>query len=337
MKVGLFIFFPPTLWTPGGGEKQVLNTFEELKLLGVDVSLFDIWSPRRDFDIIHVFGSAYQLSDFVVCAKKIGIKIVLSSIHSTNKPNWIWSVTKWVDSLVPLPTVYTYRRRIFDTADVILPSSEVEACLIQKHFSVPREKIIVVPHGAETMFSSATADLFYEKYKIKDFVFQCSRITNHKGQIRLMRAMDGLGIPLVFAGEKSMDDPEYFQRFISECNKRPWVTYVGKLSGEELASAYAAAKVHALPSLSENSALANLEAGLAGANIVTSKLPTIYEYLQDYAYYCNPTSISSIRNAVLRAYNAPRSTALKQRILSNYTWSISAQKTLAAYKRLLAG
>ena len=69
MKVAFFLFFPPTLWTPGGGETQLAKTKNALEHLGIQVELFDIWSRRRDFDILHVFGSTYELSDFVTNAK----------------------------------------------------------------------------------------------------------------------------------------------------------------------------------------------------------------------------------------------------------------------------
>jgi len=337
MKIAFFQFFPQTIWTPGGGETQLIKTKEALERIGVQVELFDIWSRRRDYDILHVFGSSYQLSDFVVTAKKLGMKVVVSPIAYTNKPKYLWKMWNLIDYLLPVPTLYTYRKRIYEAADVLLPNSRGEAKQLATNFGISKKKMIVVPNGVDKRFADATPDVFFKKYGLKDFILEVGRISTHKGQNRLIHALDGTNLELVIIGQPDPDDPSGFKEFKRLAKTRPWIHYLEFIPHDSplLASAYAAAKVHVLPSLGETSPLVNLEAGLARANVVTLKNSPIYEYLGDHAFYCNPCSISSIRNSVLRAYETPKSEKLRKLILEHFTWDRIAKKTLEVYKNLL--
>jgi len=336
MKVAFFQFFPPTIWTPGGGETQLRKTKEALEKLGVQVELFDIWNPKKDYDIIHIFGSTYQLSDFVVTAKRLGMKVVVSPIIYTTKPAWMWKVWRQIDRLLPVPTVYTYRKRIYETADMLICGSRAEALQLHRFFCIPKEKMRIVYNAADKRFAEASPEPFIKKYNLKNFVLMVGRINNHKGQLRLIKALEGQGIDLVFIGQMDPDDPDYFKKFQKACKNRSWIHYLGPIYDQEmLASAYAASKVHALPSFSECPGLTSLEAGLAGANVVAVKNPSVYEHLGDEAFYCNSHSISSIRKAVLEAYNAPRSNKLRKRLLKDFTWESVAKKILSIYKEII--
>ena len=107
------------------------------------------------------------------------------------------------------------------------------------------------------------------------------------------------------------------------------------MNSESLASAYHAAKVHALPSWFETPGLVNLEAGLAECNIVATDKGSTKEYLLDYAWYCDPASTTSIRRAVLDAFSAKKSPDLRKFILANFSWEQAAEKTLRVYERVL--
>lgn len=337
MRLAFFQFFPPTIWTPGGGETQLRKTKEALEKLGVQVELFDIWKPKRDYDIIHIFGSTYQLSDFVVTAKRLGMKVIVSPIIYTGKPYWLWKIWGIIDPLLPVPTVYTYRKRIYETADILIAGSKAEALQLSKNFGIPLTKFRVVYNGVDRKFAEASPELFIKKYGLKDFVLQVSRISNHKGQLRLIEALEGQGIDLVFIGQMDPDDPDYFNQFLRACQSRPWIHYLGPIYDQDLlASAYSASKVHVLPSFGEFPGLVSLEAGLAGTNVVAVKDPPVYEHLGDDAFYCDPKSVSSIRKAVLEAYNAPRNEKLKRRLLSDFTWDAIAQQLLEIYNEILA-
>jgi hypothetical protein len=45
--------------------------------------------------------------------------------------------------------------------------------------------------------------------------------------------------------------------------------------------------------------------------------------------------MDSIRSATFQAYNSEYNSKLKERILNNFTWEITAQKTVEAYRYLM--
>jgi glycosyltransferase involved in cell wall biosynthesis len=89
--------------------------------------------------------------------------------------------------------------------------------------------------------------------------------------------------------------------------------------------------VHVMPSWFETTGLVSLEAALAGCNVVSTSRGHAREYLGDLAWYCQPDDPTSIRSAVQAAWNAPARPALRERILSEYTWRHAAIATLMAY------
>lgn len=246
------------------------------------MELFDIWS-RKKYDIIHVFGSTYQLSDFAVTAKRLDMKVVVSPISYTLTSPYVWVIARFIDRILPYPTIYSYRKRVYYAAYLTISGSNVEKQQLQRNFKVAEDKFKVVYNAADAKLADTKHDLFYEKYGLKDFVLMVGRISNHKGQIRLMKALDGCNLELVFIENMDPNDKEHFDEFQKECNKRKWVHYLGffKNDVDLLSSAYAACKVHALPSFEECPGLVSLEAGLAGANIVTLKNKPIFEHLSD--------------------------------------------------------
>lgn len=337
MKVGLFVFYPGTIWFPGGGESYLRTVYAALKTLGSDVELLDLWNPQR-YDVVHVFGSSYHVADFVLAAKATGAKVVVTPCTYSVRPAWQWWCWDKVDRLLPVETVYGCRRRLFHAADVILPGSAAEVAQLSRYFGLPRGRFTTVPYTCEERFASASPALFQKTFGLSDTVLMVGRINEIKGQIRLLQALDGIDIPIVFIGGRDPNDPTYFERFLSECRRRPLVHYLGVLSHEDelLASAFAAAKVHALVSLNEYPGLANFEAALAGANIVTLRNPIAEEYLGDDATYCHPRSLASIREAVLTAYRAPRDSRLRERLLATIVPEAVAMKLTLIYQQLVS-
>lgn len=340
MRIVFFQFFPPTLWTPGGGEVQLAKTKKALEELGVEVILFDIWSRRKDFDALHVFGSTYELSSFVQAAKGLGLPIIVSVIAYSAKPSWQWKVWRTIDPFLPIPTTYTLRQKIYDTADRLIAASKAEAEQLRQGFRIDDTKIRYVPHGVDVnLFVQADPNLFIERYGIKDFVLQVSRINKHKGQARLIRALKGTGLKLVFLGPLDPIDKDGVKEFLNlvEENKK-WVYYLGTINHDDplLASAYKAAKVHVLPStIVESPGLVTLEATAAGIAAVSGKYPTLYDYVGERVYYCDPHSELSIKETVLKAYDKGPIPGAQDYVINNFSWRRTAEKLIKIYEEVI--
>ena len=341
IRVAFFQFFPPTLWAPGGGEVQLVKTKEALERRGVEVILFDPWSRRKDFDLLHVFGSSYELSSFVQAAKGLRLPVVVSAIAFSAKPAWQWRFWRLLDPLVPVPTIYHLRQRIYSCADIIIAASRSEAKQLMQGFSIQPQKVRIVPHGIESdcFLPRPDPSLFIERYGLKDFILQVGRINRHKGQARLIRALKGIGLRVVFLGPLDPTDPEGTQEFLRLVEDNSgFVHYLGALPHSDplLASAYAAARVHVLPSISESLGIVNLEAMAAGAAVVSGRYPPLYDYVGELVYYCDPLSEESIRRAVLEAYEKGPKPEAREFVLNNYSWDKVAEKLEKVYEEVIS-
>ena len=132
-----------------------------------------------------------------------------------------------------------------------------------------------------------------------------------------------------------------------------WPAYADlckKISGENLhiidhlpqpllASAYAAAAVHVLPSWMETCGLVSLEAALAGTPLVGSTFGHELEYLEGDAWYADPGDANSLRAAVIKAWEAgrhhPRAVAMKRKVLERFNWERTVDSTEKLYRRVL--
>jgi hypothetical protein len=81
--------------------------------------------------------------------------------------------------------------------------------------------------------------------------------------------------------------------------------------------------------------LSSLEAAYMGCNIVVTKKGDTEEYFEGLVEYCIPDDISSIRAAVMDAYNRPFQPILQNLISSKYRWEDAAHQTFSAYQFVL--
>ena len=233
---------------------------------------------------------------------------------------------------------YTQQQKeVIHGADIVMPNSVMEAEIIKKKFGEYKYKVVY--NGVEPeIFLNGSGERFEKKYKIefRKFGLCVGRFDQRKNQLTLIRALKGENIPIVFIGKPGLNYGWYFKQCIKEAGSMP-MKFISHLSQVELADAYAAAHFHVLPSWLETPGLTNLEAALAGCNIVASNRGSVEEYFENFAWYCEPDNLDSIRNAAQDAFIKERSfySHLKTRILEKFTWEKSAKDTLNIYKNIL--
>lgn len=237
---------------------------------------------------------------------------------------------------------------VLSKVDYLLPNSHAELEILKRDFAQVfrnnKKEFAIIPNAVdEDVFYNASPKTFIEKYGLSDFVLNVGRFTYRKNQLSLIKALKGLGIKVVFVGESSNNSYYYGIKntieklYYQKCRHKAdsSFTFLNAMPHNELASAYAACKVFVLPSLYETPGLSALEAALSGANLCITSGGSTREYFLNFAFYCDPHCIDSIRNAVLQAYQAPKSNALKKHVLTNFTWDKAAKATLKAYKEVL--
>ena len=101
-----------------------------------------------------------------------------------------------------------------------------------------------------------------------------------------------------------------------------------------LASAFAAARVFALPSWFETPGLAALEAALAGAAVAITPFGSTREYFGEQANYARPDRPREIRQAIREGWDRGPDPRLAPRIATHYLWPIVAQITAEVYDQV---
>ena len=124
-----------------------------------------------------------------------------------------------------------------------------------------------------------------------------------------------------------------FQPFSSLLNEN--VTFIDHIAQPELLKYYLKAKVHVLPSWFETTGLSSLEAGSMGCNLVVGDRGDVREYFGDFAYYCNPGDVSSVKKAVEQAYHASAKEELRLKIQHEFNWEKAAEMTWKTYNKVL--
>lgn len=354
-----------TLFTaPGGDTTQILKTKEYLEKLGISVDIsLELTPDVSNYDIVHVFNlmRPQELYLQVKNAKKYGKKVALSTIYGPYEEyekkarggilqvlNNMLSITQIEYLKVIARAVLNFefskgtcvyllnghkrlQRKIIKMVDVFLPNSDSEMLRVAQDFNLTTYNYVAVANAVDVNkfdFEKVAIDPELEKYK--DCVLCVSRIEGRKNQLNIIRACNELPYKFVYIGKAGANFHKYFEQCKKEANSNTF--FLGQIEHEKLPQFYKLAKVHILASWMETPGLSSLEAGVMKTNIVVTKKGDTEDYFKDFAFYCEPDDLSTIKNAVQQAYETPFTEGLRTRILNNYTWEDTARQTLDGYK-----
>ena len=330
MKV-LFQARPDFMKNPAGDTVQMVSTGQELKNLGVEVHLSA--DPNIDlspYDFVHIFNitrikESYM---FFLNAQKQKKKIVISPIYWP--PNaYFKREGASSNALAVWRHMQPMRARLVSECTLLLPNSLIEMDVLHQDF-LNAAPFQVVPNGFPDSFIGVTPQPFREQFPNipKEFVLCAARISTRKNQHWLAKICQELGLSLVLLGP--VNDQTYFKSVTSFSN----VIYIGTLQGELLASAYSAAKSHALPSWFETPGLSSIEAGACGTVVISTDQGSPKEYFQDMALYVHPLDDIGLRTALEQSFKASP-LPLMHHIHNHYPWSKVAEVTLEAYRTVI--
>ena len=362
----------------GGDSVQIQETKKRLENRGHFVTAANSNRPdAHGFDIAHIFNcrSADSLQQQIDHCKQAGAKIIISPIWISAKRS-IWgsrgchailekgiqegenNIASLLEKLkqrkltVNLNDYSVNSKGVVDSgdkttnligfllseADGLLPNSWLELQSIRTDFHWSGNQFKIAHYGVDPrLFLDADPKPFQEKTGIKHpFIMQAGRIEPSKNQAMLCWALRNTTLPVVLIG-RSQHWPEYSNLCHRILGDR--LTIIDHLPQPLLASAYAAAAVHVLPSWVETCGLVTLEAALSGTPVVGSTFGHELEYLQNDAHYCDPADPDSILRAVQRAWNeghhSLRCCRLKRRILEKYNWEQTVDSTEELYWQVI--
>lgn len=351
MKV---LFWPrPTVFTHRGGDTILLEKlFKELTALGVECTIDEnnILNPK-DFALVHLFNFALPqlLQDQAMKVKASGVPFVVTALSEdiecfhTQSHYVARSLIDYVASgqkkmnfsqseMWNVPHASRFQNDwIMQHASAIFTTGELERESIERSYGsgFPIRTI----HLGCDIVESFDASAFSSAYGVSDYVICVGRFESRKNQLMLCKALEDSDLPLVLIGGNITYQPDYAEAVASF--KRKGRTIIAHtLTPEMLASAYAGARVHVLPSFYELPGLVTLEAARLGTAVVSSTQSTVRDYLGNLTFYASPWDEEGIRSSVYAAFYSPETEEL-QKQAHQFNWTRTAEETLAAYKEIV--
>ncbi len=343
MQPGSVVYHAPStaFQSPGGGENQLIQTGRYLEARGLAVRPFCPWTDRLDrASLLHLFGMSREGLQLARVARAKGVPVVLSPICwiepramaalATDPVGRLANRAKWRLKAMA-PRWPTWRRDLLRAADAILPNSVAEGEQLVRWFGADPGRIRPVPNGVEERFALADPSAFQLEHGSEEFVLYVGRIEPRKNVRGLVEGVRKAGLPLVVLGDAL---PGY-ERYAADCRRAGsgFVRWVPRVDHDDpmLASAYAAARVLALPSWFETPGLVALEAALAGTAVVVTPHGCTREYFGDRVGYARPDRPEEIARAVRDAWASGPDPGLSAHVGAHYPWSEVARRTAEAY------
>jgi glycosyltransferase involved in cell wall biosynthesis len=230
----------------------------------------------------------------------------------------------------------------------IITDSESVKREISEHLHVAPEKITAVPLAPRRAFqpvAEAVARVARQRLGVEDeFILFVGTVEPRKNLLTLVRACDellratSLCPQLVIAGQKGWLTDELFA-YVEQSALKERILFTGYIADEDLAALYSSCRVSIYPSLYEGFGLPPLEAMACGAPVITSRIPVIMETVADAARLITPTDVQALTAALVelltdaaaRAHYA----AAGRRRAAEFTWALTAQRTLDVYRAVL--
>jgi glycosyltransferase involved in cell wall biosynthesis len=333
---------------PGGGEVQLVQTVAALEARGWPMRPFNPWSDKIEKAwLLHLFGMSREGLALARIARAKKVPVVISPICwsdprairalESNPARRVAALGAWAAHRFG-PFRFGWRAELLALSSAILPNSRAEASQLIRLYGARRDKIHVVPNGVEPRFASGEPHAFGHRFDCEGadgFVLYVGRIELRKNVLGLIRALAGSPYKLVVIGAAVPGQ----ERYADACRHagRAFVKWIPRLEHDDplLASAYAAARVLALPSWFETPGLVALEAALAGsAALVLTPYGSTREVFGRHAHYARPDRPAEIRRAVDAAWEAGPPAELSRLVAAHHLWPEVGRLTAEAYDRV---
>lgn len=364
MKV-LFPMRCDALSKPGGDTIQVNRYIEELKKYGVQgIISVDPLLDDHDFEIAHLTNIDRPMETLVHGRQlvKKNKPFVISTIHhsyveieayeSFGRSSAVASFTSrlnfyqlekartvirairgdanWLSYQLPLFFSDLRRRQkaLLDSASKVLLLNTREEKLLRAEIGWTATNFAVVPNGLEFDVTNNCGNSHHT-----DLDILCvGRIEARKNQLAILEAAEVLGLRVIFVGALNRNHEKYCQRFVSRiASSRS--SYVPAVPRTEVLAMMRRAKCHISASWFEVSSLVDFEAYASGCNVVSSIRGGTKEVLGDAATYCDPADMLSIKDAISKAYNKPKTTPVD--LLKFKSWDMVVGDIYQIYQEIL--
>jgi glycosyltransferase involved in cell wall biosynthesis len=134
--------------------------------------------------------------------------------------------------------------------------------------------------------------------------------------------------------------PSYGSELVEKLNLDGTVRFTGRLTREELAQHYAAARIAVVPSLYEGFGLPAAEAMACGTPVIATTGGALPEVVGDAGMLVPPADADALATAIRQLLSDQQaqqrmSEAGKKRVREQFNWEQAAKKTLDVYREVL--
>ncbi len=186
----------------------------------------------------------------------------------------------------------------------VITVSEYSKDDIIRSYNLNNDKVSVVPGAVfdeSGMIPGAGIEMYREHLKSQKYILSVGSIDPRKNIKRIIYAFleaetADLKLFLIGAYNKNFRKDRELENLISTNKER--VFFLGYKSDEELKALYENAQLFVYPSLFEGFGLPPIEAMASGCPTLVSNCTSLPEVCGDAALYCNPHSVSDIKNQI---------------------------------------
>jgi glycosyltransferase involved in cell wall biosynthesis len=214
---------------------------------------------------------------------------------------------------------YQVHSRLLGRArQVICESRHVKTDIIRL-FGVSEQRIVVMAAPPQRQFLASPTDDQLKSARIRlqlpeKFLFYPAHFWTHKNHVRLIEAFRDVvveipDLKLVFTGRKR-DAYGAVLSAIRKFNLNDRVFHLGYVKQDDLRAIYQLATALVMPSLFESLSIPIYEAFQVGTPVVASSILAIPEQVGDAGLLFDPTSVASIKDAILRILKEPEAARL---------------------------
>jgi len=249
-----------------------------------------------------------------------------------------------VPELYPLLQRFYYLsllRRNLKNAELVVTVSETSRKTILKHFDLPSTKILVIPNGLNSEFTSKSPTSL-EISNLRESFGRCtflilytSGFENRKNLNRLLQSLsmldaNGVDFKFLVTGKVNSSWNQLLAEFPAIRDK---TQFLGFLTNEDLKTTYSSVDVVVFPSLNEGFGRSCLESMSTGTPLACSNLPVFQEVAGDYAHYFSPNNPQEMSIKILEAINFGRKDPVQPAPISDSPGFIALRKYLFGYPR----
>ena len=196
---------------------------------------------------------------------------------------------------------------------VICESSYVQKDIV-RFFGIEAERTVVIAAPPQLQFLSEQGgdQLAAAAARLKlpeRFLFYPAQFWAHKNHLRLIEAFRSVAdqvpaLTLVLTGKKR-DEYQTVMDAIGRLGLNDRVLHLGYVAQDDLQAVYQLATALVMPSLFESVSIPVYEAFQVGTPVIASAIPAIPEQVGDAGRLFDPTSVASIRDAILDVLREP--------------------------------